>query len=156
MKDVFIMGTITVRSKTKNAGSLAIRNEELGMEWIIKKEWCWWIAAQKRRSGNIRLVGIWKKRWTIEIAVGGQDRSLQMIFRFPATDLMVYNTFLHGGMRASRPTAQTSTDLKFLIANFSFLLSKILNCTTSAPAKPAWKQRYGSAWRESIYFNEWK
>ena len=32
MKDVFIMGTITVRSKTRNAGSLAIRNEELGME----------------------------------------------------------------------------------------------------------------------------
>jgi hypothetical protein len=29
MKDVFIMGTITVRSKTRNAGSLAIRNEEL-------------------------------------------------------------------------------------------------------------------------------
>lgn len=49
---------------------------------------------------------------------------------------MVYNTFLHGGMRVSRPTAQTSTDLKFLIANFSFLLSKILNCTTSAPQNP--------------------
>ena len=32
MKDVFIMGTITVRSKTRNAGSLAIRNEELGMD----------------------------------------------------------------------------------------------------------------------------
>ena len=32
MKDVFIMGTITVRSKTRNAGSLAIRNEELGIE----------------------------------------------------------------------------------------------------------------------------